>query len=204
MPVAARLAPAPAPARSNTATRSPRRASRHAIIRPITPAPITATSTAGGIAAVASTLCDTDTPDCAPVPSDSARKAPVARETPCIKPPLGSGGDWRFRLNLHPYAGANRVRFKGFPRCRTAQRFLSPLSGISLEQPYLGVQQAQGQGRVLTLLLPPSPLWGGVGDGDRRMGDSRAWRPTPQRGKGEGWRSPRRCRTYAPQWTSIQ
>jgi hypothetical protein len=48
----------------------------------------------------------------------------------------------------NPYAGANRVRFKGFPRCpprrpwsgddlgwtvAPGHRFLSPLSGISLE-----------------------------------------------------------------------
>src|SRR5215472_14016655 len=49
MPVAARLAPAPAVARSNTATERPRNASRHAIDKPMTPAPTTATSTAAGI-----------------------------------------------------------------------------------------------------------------------------------------------------------
>ena len=48
MPVAAKLVPVPASPRSNTATVRPRSTSRQAIDSPMTPAPITATSTRAG------------------------------------------------------------------------------------------------------------------------------------------------------------
>jgi hypothetical protein len=51
------------------------------------------------------------------------------REKSCIEISEVAG---RGDFGSNPYAGANRFRFKGFPRCHPAQRFLSPLTGISL------------------------------------------------------------------------
>ena len=109
--------------------------------------PITATSTEAGTV---------DRPRAEAVPR---RRRPVARAScrlvpsgvyPASKPPLpSSGGDFRHLVVgaiSNPYAGANRVRFKGFPRCpmSAGQRFLSPLSGISLERTLFNVGPGQG------------------------------------------------------------
>src|ERR1700719_734699 len=127
MPVAARLAPAPTVARSNTATDMPRSASRHAIDRPMTPAPTTATSTAAGMLALTAA---------APCGVGLLPINWLAGGTACIKKsPLFSGGDSQAVVGAisNPYAGANRVRFKGFPRCPIASH-----AGPAVSQPLVG------------------------------------------------------------------
>jgi len=61
----------------------------------------------------------------------------------------------------NPYAGANRVRFKGFPRCRSAQRFLSPLSGISLERATFNAATPMGSrgGKKTAGMLSTAVSW---------------------------------------------
>src|SRR5712671_6518910 len=154
MPVAARLAPAPAVARSNTATERPRNASRHAIDKPMTPAPTTAISTAPGIAtAAASTL---------PSSACAGGKGRGAPDPLSIDPMRGDAASikktstrfgWRFWPLVvgaisNPYAGTNRVRFKGFPRCRPASGFSAPCRGSPWNVRHLMPPAGQGQGAI--------------------------------------------------------
>jgi len=136
MPVAARLVPVPDWARSNTATDRPRRASRHAIDKPMTPAPITATSTRGGSV------------DCRAASSEDERGAAFSRsptatvlsEQKTIGVSALSGEELGFDVrraleiqSLRRYEPDQVRRISALTGNAPAQRFLSPLSGISLE-----------------------------------------------------------------------
>src|SRR5215471_14812172 len=48
----------------------------------------------------------------------------------------------------NPYAGTNRVRFKGFPRCRSASGFSAPCRGSPWNVMHLMPAPGQGQGVV--------------------------------------------------------
>ncbi len=110
MPVAAALVPPPAGPASTTATERPRRARRHPIDSPITPAPTTTTSTRGGrgstarsrrVAATVKVLNRTGRPVIASLLHRHRVKKLRVRER---------------AAGVHPYAGANRIRFYGYPR----------------------------------------------------------------------------------------
>src|SRR5579871_4817489 len=135
MPVAARLAPAPAVARSNTATESPRNASRQAIDKPMTPAPTTATSTAAGI--VPGDVWDAAQCGCGVLAAGGLPIDPAGGHAACIKKTSTRFG-WRFwplvvgdLQSLRRCEPGQVQRISALP---VGQRFLSPLSGISLER----------------------------------------------------------------------
>src|SRR5262249_4316290 len=94
---------------------------------------------------------------------------PVAGKTACIrKTPLprveilAAGGG----VISNPYAGTNRVRFKGFPRCRWASGFSAPCRGSPWNVPHLMLPVGEGQG-------------GGSGGSGGRLGNAPTlWRPS--------------------------
>jgi hypothetical protein len=62
----------------------------------------------------------------------------------------------------NPYAGANRFRFKGFPRCHAASGFSAPCRGSPLERGQISAKRGAGSsgartqfGRTSALRPPP-------------------------------------------------
>jgi hypothetical protein len=58
----------------------------------------------------------------------------------------------------NPYAGANRFRFKGFPRCHTASGFSAPCRGSPLERRQISANRRAGSsGAETQQTQPPKP-----------------------------------------------
>src|SRR5262249_4217925 len=83
---------------------------------------------------------------------------PVADKSVSLKSSLHQKSStlsgWRFSPQMvrgaisNPYAGTNRVRFKGFPRCRSASGFSAPCRGSPWNVPHLMPPPRWGQGAV--------------------------------------------------------
>ena len=73
----------------------------------------------------------------------ASQKPPLSvmdRKTLSSKSPLPQ---WWSAIS-NPYAGANRVRFKGFPRCRSASGFSAPCRGSPLERRQISANRRAG------------------------------------------------------------
>jgi hypothetical protein len=54
------------------------------------------------------------------------------------------------KFGSNPYAGANRFRFKGFPRCHAASGFSAPCRGSPLERGEISAKRGAGSSRAVT------------------------------------------------------
>ncbi len=196
MPVAARLAPSPAVPRSTTATARPARASRQATERPISPAPITATSARSGRRSVPSEVAGPlRRPIVCALVACTLVSTVARRELDSARWPDDARGLRRPVQSLRRYE-PDQVRRISAPteaEGPAVQRCLSPLPGISLERPEFGEREpvrqppatARRAGRRKSAALDPTlnnPCRAGRSPSPRRCrrgGGCRAARDRP-------------------------